>query len=128
MKILLIDDSRTMRNIEKKALAELGAEFIEAGDGLEALSAVAQHPGGIDLVLSDWNMPNLNGLDFTKKFREHNKTTPVIMVTTEGEKEKIVEAIRAGANNYVVKPFTAEVLIDKVRKTLGALKPAAAAT
>ena len=127
MKILLIDDSRTMRNIEKKALAELGAvEFVEAGDGVEAMAAVAQHPGGFEVVLSDWNMPNMDGLAFVKKFREQNRSTPVVMVTTEGEKEKIIEAVRAGANNYVVKPFTAEALLDRVRKTLAAVKPVAA--
>jgi len=127
MKFLLIDDSRTMRNIQKKALSEFeGAEFVEAGDGVEAMAAVAREPGGFAIVLSDWNMPNMDGLEFTKKFREQNKTTPVIMVTTEGEKAKIVEAIRAGANNYVVKPFTTEILLERVRKTLGVLKPAAA--
>jgi two-component system chemotaxis response regulator CheY len=125
MKILLIDDSRTMRNIEKKALAELGAvEFAEAGDGVEALAAVAKEPGGFQIILSDWNMPNMDGLTFTKTFRQQNKSTPLVMVTTEGEKSRIIEAIRAGANNYVVKPFTGEVLLDRVRKTLEALSPA----
>src|SRR5437870_2989418 len=110
MKILLIDDSKTLRNIEMKALAGLGAvNFISAGDGLEALAQVAKDPDGFDIILCDWNMPNMDGLAFTKQFREQNKTTPLVMVTTEAEREKVIEAVRAGANNYVIKPFTPEV-------------------
>lgn len=125
MKILLIDDSRMMRNLQKKALVELGAvEFIEAGDGVEALAAVAANPAGFDIILSDWNMPNMDGLQFVREFRNINKTTPIIMVTTEAERERIIEAVRCGANNYVVKPFTNEGLLARVQSTLSAVSAA----
>ena len=117
MKILLVDDSRTMRNIQKGVLAQLGfATVVEACDGIDALSrATAECP---DLILLDWNMPNLDGLGFLKKFRAVNKATPVIMVTTEAEKSRVIEAIKAGVNNYVVKPFTPEILGERIRETL----------
>ena len=127
MKILLIDDSRTMRNIQKKSLGAFNpVEFGEAGDGVEALSLVAAVPEGFDLVLVDWNMPNMDGITFVKRFREKNNATPVIMVTTEAEKVRIIEAIKAGVNNYVIKPFTAETLLEKVNQTLNKLKAIAA--
>jgi len=118
MKIMLVDDSRTMRNIQKSALADLGYdEVVEARDGHDALSRVkAENPG---LILLDWNMPNLDGMGFLKAFRTTNKTTPVIMVTTEAEKSRVIEAIKAGVNNYVVKPFTQEELAKRIGDTLG---------
>jgi len=119
MKMLLVDDSRTMRNIEKKVLSELsGTEFVEAGDGQEALSAIAAEPAGFGLILIDWNMPVMDGITLVHKIREKDKKTPLIMVSTEAEKGRVLDAIRAGVNNYVVKPFTPESLIEKVRTTL----------
>lgn len=120
MKVLLVDDSRTMRNIEKKVLADLpgGVEFSEAGDGFEALSAIAGEPAGYGLILIDWNMPNMDGITLVHKIREKDKKTPLIMATTEAEKGRVLEAIRAGVNNYVVKPFTPDSLMDKVKATL----------
>ncbi|HVT83196.1 MAG TPA: response regulator [Phycisphaerae bacterium] len=119
MKILVVDDSRIIRNIEKRALAELGMQDVmEANDGVEALVLTQASPGAFGLILSDWNMPNMDGLTFIKRFREQDKTTPVIMVTTEAEKSRIIEAIKAGVNNYVVKPFTAEALSGKITQTL----------
>ena len=119
MKILLVDDSRTMRNIEKKVLTDLpGTEFAEAGDGLEALAAIAAEGKPFGLILIDWNMPNMDGITLVGKIRETDKKTPLIMATTEAEKGRVLEAIRAGVNNYVVKPFTPEGLIDKVKSTL----------
>jgi two-component system chemotaxis response regulator CheY len=119
MKFLLVDDSRTMRNIEKKVLADLpGVEFTEAADGIEALSAIAGEPGGFGLILIDWNMPNMDGITLVHKIREKDKKTPLIMATTESEKGRVLEAIRAGVNNYVVKPFTPDGLLDKVKSTL----------
>src|SRR5690348_11053839 len=119
MKILLVDDSRTMRNIQKKVLEPLGGvEFIEAGDGVEALSALATVGGAVDLMLVDWNMPNMDGLTFVKRVREKDKTSPVIMVTTEAEKTRVIEALKAGASNYMIKPFTSEGLMEKVKQTL----------
>jgi two-component system, chemotaxis family, chemotaxis protein CheY len=119
MKILLVDDSRTMRTIEKKVLSEMpGVEFFEAGDGLEALSAIAAEPAGFGLILIDWNMPSMDGITLVHKIREKDKKTPLIMVTTESEKGRVLVAIRAGVNNYVVKPFTPENLLGKVHATL----------
>jgi two-component system chemotaxis response regulator CheY len=126
MKILLVDDSRTMRNIQKKTLADLGTvEFTEAGDGIEALTALAGAGGTADLALVDWNMPNMDGITLVKKVRETNKTMPMIMVTTEAEKTRVVDAIKAGVNNYVIKPFTPEGLTEKVQQTLAKQKVAA---
>ena len=118
MKIMLVDDSRTMRNIQKNVLAQIGhTDIVEACDGQDALSRVGAE--SVDLILLDWNMPNLDGMGFLKAFRQTNKETPVIMVTTEAEKSRVVEAIKAGVNNYVVKPFTPEVLEQRIDETLG---------
>ncbi|MFN4242802.1 MAG: response regulator [Tepidisphaerales bacterium] len=128
MKFLLVDDSKTMRNIQKKVLETLGGvEFAEAGDGLEALTVIASTPSGFDLVLIDWNMPNMDGLTLVTKIREKDKKTPLVMATTEAEKSRVLEAIRAGVNNYVVKPFTPEALLEKVKQTLEKAKATAAA-
>jgi two-component system chemotaxis response regulator CheY len=126
MKVLLVDDSKTMRNIQKKVLEGLGgAEFTEAGDGVEALAAIAANPAGFNIMLVDWNMPNMDGLTLVTKIRENDKKTPVIMVTTEAEKTRVVDAIKAGVNNYVIKPFTPPQLLEKVTATLEKLKAAA---
>jgi two-component system chemotaxis response regulator CheY len=120
MKILLVDDSRTMRMIQRKALTLLGADtfFAEAGDGVEALAVIAATPGGFDLILVDWNMPNMNGLELVTRVRQTDKKTLLMMATTEAEKQRVVDAIKAGVNNYVVKPFTADALLEKVRQTI----------
>lgn len=117
MRIMLIDDSKTMRNIQKSVLKQLGyTEVEEACDGQDALSKVsAFNP---DLCLVDWNMPNMDGLTFVKTFRQTNKATPLIMVTTEAEKSRVIEAIKAGVNNYVVKPFTPDLLSERITETL----------
>ncbi|MGA2230987.1 MAG: response regulator [Tepidisphaeraceae bacterium] len=124
MRVLLVDDSRVMRNIEKKSLETLGgAVFEEAGDGVEALAQIAKGMP-FDLILVDWNMPNMDGFTLIGKIREKDKTTPLVMVTTEAEKQRVIDAIKAGVNNYVIKPFTAEGLIEKVRQTLTRAKAA----
>lgn len=126
MKVLLVDDSKTMRNIQKKVLSAMNvSEFMEAGDGLEALAAISATPGGFNLVLIDWNMPNMDGHTLVGRIREKDKTTPLIMCTTEAEKTRVVEAIKAGVNNYIIKPFTPDMLLDKVKATLDRLKAAA---
>ncbi|GIW73631.1 MAG: two-component system response regulator [Phycisphaerales bacterium] len=117
MKILLVDDSKTMRNIQKSVLSQLGyTEIEEACDGQDALSKVKAF--GPDLMLVDWNMPNMDGLSFVKAYRQSDKTTPIIMVTTEAEKSRVIEAIKAGVNNYVVKPFTPDLLSQRIQETL----------
>jgi len=117
MKILLIDDSKTMRNIQKSVLAQLGhTQIEEACDGQDALSKVGAFQP--DLILVDWNMPNMDGLTFVKTYRNSNKVTPLIMVTTESEKSRVIEAIKAGVNNYVVKPFTPDLLSQRINETL----------
>jgi len=119
MKILLVDDSRTMRNIQKRALEALGPiEVSEASDGVEALTVIAGAPDGFSFMMIDWNMPNMDGITLVRKIREKDKATPLIMATTEAEKTRVIEAIKAGVNNYVIKPFTPEEMIGKVKATL----------
>jgi len=118
MRILLVDDSKTMRNIWKKVLGKMdGVEITEAEDGVQGLSA-AETQGPFDLILLDWNMPNMDGITMLKEVREKSISTPVIMVTTEAEKSRVVEALKTGANNYLVKPFTPDALQSKIDETL----------
>lgn len=115
MKILLVDDSNTMRRIQKNTLEKLGhTDVIEAQDGIEALDKLKG--GGFELVLMDWNMPNMTGIEALRKLKSDPslKPIPVIMVTSESEKSKILEALQAGAANYVVKPFQPETLKEKI--------------
>ena len=117
MKVMLVDDSKTMRNIQKGILSQLGySQIEEACDGLDALSKVGTFEP--ELMLVDWNMPNMDGLTFVKEYRAKGNTTPIIMVTTEAEKARVVEAITAGVNNYVLKPFTPEMLCQRINETL----------
>lgn len=117
MKIMLVDDSRTIRNIQKNVLGQLGhTDILEANDGVEALAVLKQTRP--DLMLVDWNMPNMDGLTLVKTVRETDKALPIIMCTTEAEKTRVIEAIKAGVNNYVVKPFTAETMAEKIGQTL----------
>lgn len=123
MKILVVDDFSTMRRIVKNILKQLGFENIEeAEDGVQALNKLKG--GSFDFVVSDWNMPNMEGIDLLKHIRATSELQhiPVLMVTAEAEKEKVVEAIKAGCNNYVVKPFTAEVLKEKMDKIFDKLQ------
>jgi two-component system chemotaxis response regulator CheY len=119
MNILLVDDSKTMRNIQKKTLAALApdVQFSEAGDGVEAMVVISTKTQ-FDVILVDWNMPNMDGITLIRKIRETDKATPLIMATTEAEKGRVLEALKAGVNNYVVKPFTADSLLEKVQQTL----------
>ena len=116
MKILVVDDSSTMRRIISNILKSCGHEnLVEAADGIEGLNMLKANPD-VGMVLTDWNMPNMNGIDFLAKIRETTPATelPVIMVTTEAEKANVVAAIKAGANNYIVKPFTPDVVKSKL--------------
>ena len=117
MNILLVDDSRTIRNIQKNTLAGMGyTDVDEAADGLEALAQLDKKRP--DLVLVDWNMPNMDGITLIRKVRETDKSLPMIMVSTEAEKSRVMEALKAGVNNYVVKPFTADTLSEKINQTM----------
>jgi len=117
--ILLVDDSKTMRNIQKKILEGLGdVKFTEAADGLEAMTAIGAAPGSFGLIVIDWNMPNMDGITLVTRIRATDKKTPLIMVTTESEKGRVLEAIKAGVNNYALKPFTPDALLEKIRQTL----------
>lgn len=121
MKILSIDDSAIVRKIIRGAVEVLNYELLEASDGLEGLQVLHNHVEEIVLVLLDWNMPGLNGLEVLEKIKGEDLYShiPVMMVTTESEKENIVKAIKAGAIHYVVKPFTMEELIKKIMECLG---------
>jgi len=115
MKVLVVDDFATMRKIVRNILKQIGFEDItEAEDGNAALRVLKGDK--IGLVVTDWNMPNMSGLELLHEIRRdaQTKNIPVLMVTAEGLKENVMEAVKAGVNNYVVKPFTAEVLQEKI--------------
>ncbi len=117
MKILIVDDMSTMRRITKNFLKQLGFNNLEeAENGQDGLNKLRADKYGF--VVSDWNIPVMTGIEMLRAIRadEKLKTTPVLMVTAEAQKENIVEAAQAGVNNYVVKPFTAEILQDKINK------------
>jgi two-component system chemotaxis response regulator CheY len=117
MRVLVVDDSKTMRAIHRSVLGQIGdAEIEEACDGQDAMSKAAAF--GPDLILLDWNMPNMDGFTFLKTYRGQGNKTPIIMVTTEANKPNIIEAIKAGVNDYVVKPFTPDVLSERIKSTL----------
>ncbi|MCX7726304.1 MAG: response regulator [Chitinispirillaceae bacterium] len=116
MKILLVDDSTTMRRIQRNQLNGLGVtDIVEASNGKEALDVLAANMP-IDIVLLDWNMPEMTGIELLKHIRtiDSYSKVKVIMCTSEAEKEKVIEALKLGANNYIVKPFTPEVLKEKL--------------
>ena len=118
MKVLLVDDSGTMRTIQRRCLNKLGVEdIVEAEDGRRALEAFKV--GTFDVVLSDWNMPNMDGLGLLTEIRKLNKTIPVVMITTEAERARVVTAIQAGVSDYLVKPFTPDALKEKLEKWVG---------
>lgn len=117
MKILIVDDFSTMRRIIKNLLRDLGFNnTLEADDGITALPIL--QAGGIDFLVTDWNMPGMQGIDLLKTVRADEKlaTLPVLMVTAETKREQIIEAAQAGVNGYIVKPFTAATLKEKIEK------------
>lgn len=122
MKILIVDDSRIMRNIVKNTLISLGyeeSEFVEASNGVEAFLHIERNK--FDFILLDWNMPMLNGLELIRRLRdiEKHKNLPIIMVTSEAAKYSVVEAVKAGANNYIIKPFSEKSFAEKIKRVLG---------
>ncbi len=126
MKILVVDDFSTMRRIIKNVLHELGfSNTDEADDGKTALPML--QGGSYDFVITDWNMPGMQGIDLLKAIRSDSKLarTPVLMVTAEAKKDQIVMAAQAGVNGYIVKPFTAETLREKISKIFERLQATA---
>ena len=115
MRALVVDDSRTVRAIVGKTLRDEGLEVIEAANGREGLDRLRQTPD-MDLILVDWNMPEMNGLDFIKAVRADRAydTVRIMMVTTETEQAQVMRALDAGANEYLMKPFTRDVLVAKL--------------
>jgi len=119
MKFLVVDDSQTMRRIVNNALKNIGYEdILEAEDGKDAIGKL--YTEKVDFIITDWNMPNMSGLEFTKAIRgdEQYAELPILMVTTRGMKEDVVEALQAKVNNYIVKPFTPVVLKEKIEQIL----------
>ncbi|MCL2591047.1 MAG: chemotaxis response regulator CheY [Betaproteobacteria bacterium] len=126
-KFLIVDDFSTMRRIVRNLLKELGyANADEAEDGVVALHKLETMPMEYNFVVSDWNMPNMDGLALLQKIRSspHLKHLPVLMITAEAKKENIIAAAQAGASGYIVKPFTAATLAEKLEKVFEKMKPA----
>jgi len=122
LKFLVVDDSVTMRRIVVNSLKNLSYDnFVEAGDGKEALDKLTTD-SAINFVITDWNMPNVSGLELVKSIRSDDKLSKlwVLMVTTRGVKEDIIEALNARVNNYIVKPFTPQILKEKIDTIINA--------
>ncbi len=120
MKVLIVDDFATMRRILRNILKQIGFTNIsEADDGKTGLKALQKEK--FDLVLCDWNMPEMPGIDLLRAVRSDDalKDIPFVMVTAEAQKNNIVEAVQAGVSNYVIKPFTAETVSEKLKKVFG---------
>jgi two-component system chemotaxis response regulator CheY len=119
MRFLVVDDSSTMRRIIINTLHKLGhQDIVEASNGREGIDRVTE--GAVDLVITDWNMPEMNGIEFIRSLRTmaQGSKLPVLMVTTNAAQDDIVEALRAGVNNYVVKPFTPDTIKEKIDAVL----------
>lgn len=117
MKALVVDDSAVMRKILIGALSRAKITDVDqAADGAEAVAAVSK--ADYSLVLMDWNMPNMLGIDAVRAIRAQGKTVPIIMVTTEAEKSRVIEALKAGANNYIIKPFEPDAIVEKILRTV----------
>lgn len=117
MKVLVVDDFATMRRIIKNVLKQIGfINILEADDGTAALGVLKENK--VDLIISDWNMPKMSGLDLLKTVRkeEATKKVPFVMVTAEAQKDNVLQAVQAGVSNYIVKPFTADAVKEKLTK------------
>jgi two-component system chemotaxis response regulator CheY len=115
-KVLIVDDSRTIRTIIRRILVELGYETCEAGHGVEALKVFEAEKDAVKLVLVDWNMPEMNGLELLKHLRQDPSLSwlKIVMVTTETEMDHMASALEAGADEYIMKPFTKDILVEKL--------------
>ena len=121
MKFLVLDDSKTMLRIISNTLKRIGeSDIVVAEDGLVGLEKWNEYNGKFGIILTDWNMPNMNGLDFVKEIRKKDKDIPIVMITTEGERKSVIIALKAGVNNFIIKPFTPQVLKEKLATILGA--------
>lgn len=116
MLAMVIDDSRTIRSVIGRILRELNFEVVEAGNGREALEKLKAN-GKLDVALVDWNMPEMNGLEFVRAVRTElgDRTLPMVMVTTETEMDQVAKAMAAGASEYIMKPFTKDMIVEKLR-------------
>ncbi len=116
-KAMVVDDSRTIRIILTKMLSELGLEVCPAGDGKEALEVAEREKGAFSVIMADWNMPEMNGLELVKRLRSDPRlaSVPIVMITTETETRQVMAALEAGANEYVMKPFSRDIIADKLR-------------
>lgn len=120
MKVLVVDDFATMRRIVRNILKQLGfMNIVEADDGATALEIMKSDK--IDLVLCDWNMPKISGLELLKQMKADSdlKNIPFLMITAEAQKQNIIEAVKTGVSNYIVKPFTADTIAEKLKKVFG---------
>lgn len=120
MKVIIADDSRLVRGIVERTVASVGFEVLQAGNGKDALNILETDYRDVEIVLLDWNMPVLNGIDVIKNMRRDDrfKKIPVLMVSTESEENRIREALDAGAQGYLTKPFTPDQLKDAIRQVL----------
>jgi two-component system chemotaxis response regulator CheY len=116
-KAMVVDDSRTIRIILTKMLSELGLDVCQAGDGKEALKVAEREKGAFSVIMADWNMPEMNGLELVKRLRSDPRlaSVPIVMITTETETRQVMAALEAGANEYVMKPFSRDIIADKLR-------------
>ena len=118
MKFLVVDDSSTMRRIITRALSDIEYDdYVEAKNGVDALTYI----GEVDFILTDWNMPVMDGLQFVKKIRSKDKKIPIMMITTNADEESVIKAIKEGVSGYIIKPFTPESLMKKIERILNKL-------
>ena len=126
-KAMVVDDSKAMRLILGRILTTLGYEVLQAVNGIDALAVLAANSKDVAIALVDWNMPEMSGIEFVRAARVNKAYThiPIMMVTTETQHEQIFEALNAGANEYVMKPFTEEVLLEKIPMAFASLEASA---
>ncbi len=121
MKILSVDDSKTVRQVIQNMASVIAAEFLEAENGVEALKVLESCKGQVDLIILDWEMPEMDGREFLTIIKKDERycSIPVIMLTTVSQKDKVIDAVRAGAKQYITKPFSGEDLLTKIVHALG---------
>jgi len=120
MKVMAVDDASIMRRIIGRTVQEMGGEFLEAENGKQAIDVLAAHPGEVNLIFMDWNMPVMTGFEALQQIKSNpaTKDIPIVMATTEAGKADILKAISAGASAYIVKPFQKETLVAKIKEIM----------